>query len=430
MHRTMALLLASCLPLVGCDPGSENTSGSSSSSSGSGSSSGNASSSSGGGSSSSGGGGGPVADASGVCDFNDSVAEGALGADGLVEISPRHPNIRYAGRIDCNAANGPTFAWPGVSIRVRFNGDALDMRLRDHGTGTVTTTNYYNILVDGNAKVLEVSPSQEVYELARDLPAGEHTVEIQKRVESNGGTGKAELLGLRVRQGTEILPVPALTRKIEFIGDSITCGYGNELSTMMPDQYHYTTKNSNTWLAYGAVTAKNMGAEYMGVSYSGRGMYRNYGGGAGEPLPGLYLRTLPDDPASPPWDVARYQPEIVVVNLGTNDFSPGGVDRMQYRAAYLAFLEKLRQYYPNAAIITAVGPMMSDFFPPGEMAWTNVQADVQQVVQERKNAGDAKLYYIAFDPQTGPWGEDYHPTVATHAAMAAKLTDFIKMQGL
>jgi lysophospholipase L1-like esterase len=142
------------------------------------------------------------------------------------------------------------------------------------------------------------------------------------------------------------------------------------------------------------------------------------------------LRNITDDSASPAWDVARYQPEIVVVNLGTNDFSPGGVDRAQYRAAYLAFLEKLRQYYPNASIIAAIGPMMSDSYPPGEMAWTNVQADIQQVVQQRKTAGDNKLYYIAFDPQTGPWGEDYHPTVATHAAMATKLADFIKAQGL
>ena len=74
--------------------------------------------------------------------------------------------------------------------------------------------------------------------------------------------------------------------------------------------------------------------------------------------------------------------------------------------------------------------IMSDSYPPGEMAWTNVQADIQQVVQQRKTAGDNKLYYIAFDPQTGPWGEDYHPTVATHAAMATKLADFIKAQGL
>lgn len=429
MQRSMVLVVASCLSLIACDPGSQNNSSSSSSTgettSSSGSGSGSSSSSGGGGS-----GGGSVANVPDVCGFMDPVAEGKLGADGLVEIAPNHPLIHYAGRIDCNNAAGPAFAWPGVSIRVRFKGDALDMRLRDYGTGTPTTTNYYNILVDGNLTVLQVAPNQEVYELARNLAAGEHTVEIQKRIESNGGTGKGELLGLRVRQGTEFLPVIPHARKIEFIGDSITCGYGNELSTMMPDQFHYTTKNSNAWLAYGAVTAKNLDAEYMAVSYSGRGMYRNFGGSAGEPLPGLYLRTLPDDPASPMWNVSQYQAEIVVVNLGTNDFSPGGVDRAQYRAAYLAFLEKLRQYYPSAAIITAIGPMLSDFYPPGEMAWTNAQADIQQVVQQRKDAGDSKVYYLAFDTQSAPYGEDYHPTNATHAAMATKLTEFIKTQGL
>jgi lysophospholipase L1-like esterase len=355
------------------------------------------------------------------------VDPGAKGADGLVEISSRHPLIRYGGRIDCAATDGPAFAWPGVSIKVRFTGDALDMRFRDFGNGSETATNYYNVIIDNGAPtVLQVSPAQEVYELARNLPAGEHTVEIQKRVESNGGTGKGQLLGLRVREGMGLVPVPASPRKIEFIGDSITCGYGNEVSTMTPDMSHYTSKAENAWLAYGAVTARNLGYEYMAVSYSGRGMYRNYAGGGGDALPGLYLRTLPDEAASPTWDVQRYQPDVVVINLGTNDFSPGGVDRQQYRTAYLNFLIKLRGYYANAAIITAVGPMLSDFYPPGEMAWTNVQADVQTVVQQRKDAGDNRIYYIAFAPQTGPWGEDYHPTVATHADMAAKLTEFIE----
>jgi len=195
---------------------------------------------------------------------------------------------------------------------------------------------------------------------------------------------------------------------------------------MTPDTSHYTSKESNAFLAYGAVTARNLDAEYLAVAYSGRGVYRNFMGGAGDPLPGLYLRTLPDEPASPAWDVSKYQPEVVVVNLGTNDFSPGGVDRAKYRSAYGDFLGKLRTYYPKAQIVCAIGPMLSDYYPAGEMAWTHAQADVQAVVKARNDGGDKQVYYLAFQPQTAPYGEDYHPTAATHAAMATQLTAFIK----
>ena len=109
-----------------------------------------------------------------------------------------------------------------------------------------------------------------------------------------------------------------------FVGDSITCGYGNEISTMKPDAFHYTTQGSNANLAWGAVAARQLDAEYVAVAVSGRGVYRNYSGAAGDLLPVIYDKTLPDDATAPAWDIARYTPDVVVVNLGTNDFSPPG----------------------------------------------------------------------------------------------------------
>jgi lysophospholipase L1-like esterase len=169
----------------------------------------------------------------------------------------------------------------------------------------------------------------------------------------------------------------------------------------------------------------------MVVAASGRGMFRNYGGAAGLTIPEFYDLTAPDT-AWPAWDFSRYTPDIIVINLGTNDFSTGLTAdelvamREGYRLAYSKFLTHLRTVHPLATLIGAVGPMMSDGYPTGYQAWTSVRADVKSVVDALTTSGDNNVFYFEFTPQTSPYGEDWHPTLATHQRMAAQLVTFIK----
>jgi lysophospholipase L1-like esterase len=355
---------------------------------------------------------------SGVCGFSAAVTYGTPGIDGMVDVPPNDPNIFYMGRVNCDPA-GPSFAFPAVSMRLRFTGSALDLRLRDSGTGTAQSTNYYDVSIDGAAPTrLEMAAGDQVYELARDLGDGEHSAEIVKRVESNGNSGKGQVLGFRLSDGATLLPVTPKPLRVEFIGDSITCGYGNEISTTMPDMFPYTTINSNANAAYGALVARQLDAEYVAVAISGRGVYRNYADSAGELAPAFYNDSLPDDGAAPPWDFTRYVPDVVVVNLGTNDFSPPGPDHAAYTTAYTEFLKQVRGHYPDALLLAVVGTMLSDGFPAGVMAWTTNQSDVSGVVSELTAQGDTNVHYLALTPQSAPFGEDYHPTLATHQQMA------------
>jgi lysophospholipase L1-like esterase len=315
-------------------------------------------------------------------------------------------------------------------VHVRFRGTGLDLRLKDYGGGTPETTNYYDVTIDGGEPtLLEVSPGQELYRLVSGLSHGEHQLELFKRVEAapggKSGAGKAQILGF-VLHGNELLPAKRPERRLEFVGDSITCGYGNELETTNPDAHHYTSRNSNGHLAYGAVTASLLGAQYSAVAYSGRGMSRNFGGGGGQLLPDMYLDSVPEDAAAGRWQPAQYVPDAVIINLGTNDFSTTGVDRALFVHNYTAFLATLRGYYPNAALVAALGPMLSDSYPPGEKAWTNAQADVQRATLARVQAGDQNVHFLAFSPQTAPYGEDWHPTRATHRKMAEQLSTSLK----
>src|SRR5690606_24705653 len=89
-----------------------------------------------------------------VCGFDQPVSGGTVDSDGLVNIVANHPHLLYMGRIDCSTPLAPAFAYPGISIRARFEGDALDLKLEDFGGGTQQDTNYYDISIDGRAPTL------------------------------------------------------------------------------------------------------------------------------------------------------------------------------------------------------------------------------------------------------------------------------------
>lgn len=365
---------------------------------------------------------GPIPDD--VCMFRTPAPLGAPDAEGFVRVPANEPNVRWIGRIDCTNPAKPGMAFPGSTITLRFLGTDLDVELDDHGTGTKTTTNYFGVIIDGAAPVaLESKPGIGRLQVARGLTAGEHTVTLIRRNESQ--VGKVDITGFQLR-GQTLLPAPAKTRKVEFIGDSITCGYGNEVVTDTPDSFPFTSKGQNAWNAYGAVTARLLDADYSAVSYSGRGMYRNFSGGGGLTGPAFWELVLPDDPASPKWDVSRYVPDVVVVNLGTNDFSPGDVDPVAYETAATEFLAKLRTAYPAATLFAAIGPMLSDYYPVGANAWTTAKTHLKAAVDARIAAGDKDVHFHAFSPQSPPYGEMWHPTAATHESMANELAAEIK----
>lgn len=372
-----------------------------------------------------------VATATGsVCHFGGDSALPAPSADGTVLVPATHPFVSYTGRVDCQTPGGPMLGFVGVSVRLRFRGTAVSLRLKDFGGGTPQTTNYYDVAIDGGANLLlSVSPAQETYLLAQGLADAEHEVELFKRVEAepggSPGAGKAQLLGFVVT-GSAVLPVALPSRRLEFVGDSITCGYGNEVTTTTPENAHYTARESNGHKAYGALTAALLGARYVAVAYSGRGVSRNYAGTPGQLLPEMYLSSVPEDAAASRWDPAQYVPDAVIINLGTNDFSTPGVDRAAFVARYEQFLATLRGYYPQALLVATLGPMLSDYYPPGANAWTYAQADVSAAVAARRKAGDQRVRVFFFSPQQTPYGEDWHPTVATHERMAQALSAELK----
>ncbi len=325
---------------------------------------------------------------------------------------PAAPGVQYIGRFDTSDSAGPRFAWSTSTIKANFKGTGISAKLKSSGD------NYFNVIIDGVVKTPINTPagSSASYTLASGLTNGTHTVELVKRTEAQ--TGEVQFLGFTVTDGSLLAPPPASSKRIEFIGDSITCGYGNEGTS----QYQsFTTKNENAYMAYGAITGRILGADVTTVSWSGKGVIQNYGGNKDEPMPTVYPRILPFDKTKV-WDSSKWIPQVVVINLGTNDISTVALDGTIFKSEYSKLVDKVRSQYPDAHIYCAVGPMLY-----GETL-ASMNQYVTTVVNNKKSSGDKNIHFIEFpqQDQANGYGEDWHPSIKTHQIMAEQLSKQLK----
>ncbi len=224
-------------------------------------------------------------------------------------------------------------------------------------------------------------------------------------------------------------PVPAAgkERKLEFIGDSITCGYGNE---GVFDIDIFQTSQENAWEAYAAITARALNADSHMISWSGIGIQSSYTEtdvpNVSQLMPDLYPYTDREadlrlgNPILELWDNRRYVPDCIVINLGTNDNSytkeiPDRVERFGLR--YYQFVKQVRSSNPTSVILCTLGAMGQQLCEA-----------VRQQVEKLNTEGDKKLYYMPFELQKDEdgLGTNWHPSKPTHKKMAVKLEKEIR----
>lgn len=398
--RSRVLVMALSFGLAACGSDGEGGSpGSGGSASGGSSGAGGTSA---GGSAGAGGGAGGASGSGGVA--GGGGAAGAAGSGGSTGI----PSVRFVGRSDEKSAGVTRFAWSGSGVAFRFNGTEASVEMDD-------PAHYFTVVVDGAEKPrLATSSGQKKYVVAQGLPSGDHEVWLLRLTEAS--YGPTRFYGVDLAGGTLLAPPPEAKRKLEVIGDSITCGYGNEGA----DQYcNFSADTENHYLTYGAIAARDLDADLVTVAWSGKGVVYNYGDDKTNPLPSLYDRAIPTD-AQSTWGFA-WQPDVVVVNLGTNDFSTGGDPTdAEFTGAYQTFLAHLRDKYPNAELIALIPTLLSG----ADLA--TAKSYIEKAVAARKSAGDGKVVAVTLAfTQTG-WGCDWHPSAKTHESMGAALSAELK----
>ncbi|WP_429206783.1 SGNH/GDSL hydrolase family protein [Massilia sp. UYP11] len=225
-------------------------------------------------------------------------------------VAPDHQHLQYTGRIDFSDGRAPVLSWPGTSVAATFTGTSLAIVLDDqHGK------NYYNVFLDGDSArpiILHLDKGKKTYLVANGLAPGAHRVLLTKRTE--GEEGATVFLGLELDDRAALqAPPPRLERRIEFFGDSITSGMGNE-APVEGDDHH--GKDKNNYRSYAAIAARQLGAEAHFTSQGGIGVMISW---FPFTMPDFYdqLNAVGDNDSR--WDFARWTPDVVVVNLMQND---------------------------------------------------------------------------------------------------------------
>lgn len=301
-----------------------------------------------------------------------------------------------------NAA-APRFAWSGSSILTRFEGTGLTARLRDEGGN-----NHFLVVVDGEPKgIIRTSATKDSYPLVQGLAKGVHEVALYKRTEAR--VGETAFLGFEP-EGTFLPPSAPLERRMEVIGDSITAGYGNE----GPDQYcTFIPSQQNEYVTYGAIAARALKAEHVTVAWSGKTI--------GE-MTDFWERTLPARQESR-WDFKTWIPQLVVINLGTNNFATYDPGEERYVRVYTNLFNKVRAAYPSALIVCALGPMLTDNYPEGRHTLTTARKYMKAAMTKISASGEKNFEFVEFPEQrhSDGLGCGFHPSKKTHMLMADRL---------
>ncbi|MFZ4683812.1 MAG: GDSL-type esterase/lipase family protein [Terrimicrobiaceae bacterium] len=278
------------------------------------------------------------------------------------------------------------------------------------GTPGWQKVGFIQVTVDGVAgERVAIEPGRQDYLLADALPKGRHKITVCKLNEAQYSKMALESLTL---SGTLLAaPAPAAL-KMEFIGDSITCAEG--ALGKMPDVPQGESQDAAR--SFASLTARSLGAEASIVAASSWGLHR--GRIAPEEksvIPAIFELTSRFRDPSAAWDFTKYQPDLVVVNLGTNDFSgrkKTPFTDAEFQEAIERFHLVLRSRYPTAHIFWVTGMMLPDADGPTLAA------------VEKIRASDAKTYFAKLPQNNG--GGNGHPDLDGHQKAAAALTAKIR----
>ncbi|HEU5067005.1 MAG TPA: SGNH/GDSL hydrolase family protein [Sphingomicrobium sp.] len=296
--------------------------------------------------------------------------------------------------------------WPGTYFETAIRGSSAYFRM---GKGEVSL----RVTVDGAAPVPLVKPAPGLYRIG-GLAPGVHRVRVQ--VASESQNGPTEFGGFFAPAGVSAAVLPARSRQIEFIGDSHTVGYANTSSKhQCTDEEIWQT--TDTTVGVPALTAAHYDADYQVNAISGRGIVRNYNGFAADTLPQAYPYMLFDK--AQPYRDPNWHPQLIVVSLGTNDFStplnPGEKwsNRQQlqsdYESTFVRFLTGLHARNPRARFLLWAAT------PSPEL-----NSEIEKVVQDMRSAGGTQIDYV---PVRGLAMSacNWHPSAADDAKIASAL---------
>ncbi|RRQ47231.1 cellulase family glycosylhydrolase [Chryseobacterium sp. SC28] len=330
------------------------------------------------------------------------------------------PTFQWKGRVEKTSNTTATLSGSASSVEFSFKGNSTGIKLKNN-----PHQNYYNYIsveLDGIyiGRIKVDNNDFKLFTFEANKSTNIHDIKIFKATEAAMGEVIVDVSEI------EALPSPALAKKkIEFIGNSITCGFGND-ETALPCGQGQWFDQHNAYLAYGPVVSRMLGTNFLLSSVSGYGIYRNWNSEPEEEntlpevYPYLYLRK--DNPEKFEND---YQPDLVSICLGTNDLSLGDgtkqrspFDRGRFVLEYIEFIQNIYKLYPNTRIALLNSPMVG-----GERNKLFVEClrEIKSFFINDKLHPPVEIFEF---PEMKTEGCGHHPSASDHKKMAELLFPF------
>lgn len=341
--------------------------------------------------------------------------------------------IEKSGRVFTDKDGTIYLNWTNSGVRFQFTGTSLladleavcGMELSEEEREGRETWPHVAVFLDDEIEPyvrFEAGARNRRYVLFTSEYPETHMVTLRKLTENPRGK-----IGLKGLMGSGIMePLPKKDKKlqIEFIGDSITCGFGN--MSKERDRLFFSI-DENGWNSHAAIAGRILGADVQIISYSGIALT---GGLNGPVMSQLYPYTdclIQEYKGQEPeeWDFDAHPMDVIVVNLGTNDSIAvelsGDTEKgiRQFEKAYEDFLRLLREKNGKKPwIICALGPI--DYYLYNNIE--KVAAAFKQTYEDERICC-FKYGKVRMDEKIGPCG---HPTFATHKRMGNEIAGMIQ----
>jgi len=353
-------------------------------------------------------------------------------ATGETTFKPNKENVKLLGRANYYEDGYLWFGLTGSGIEYKFTGKSTSITVNSDGNSSNPCR--VKIYADGKAYSDIFVESKEIEIPIEFDESAEHIVRFVKVSESANGT--ARIYGIKA--DGKIEPTSEGEKKIEFIGDSITCAYGVDGA----DTDSFSTKNEDGTKSYAYKVAQKFNADYSMVAFSGFGIISGYTTNGErlttstvpqyyDKLGFSYWNQFGSDGTqikNVKWDYNDFVPDLIVVNLGTNDNSYlQGVSSSEKRQSeieafaeeYQDFIAQIRSANPDSEILCTLGIM-------GQELYSQVEEAVNNYVKE---TGDKKVHAFKFNVQNiskNGKAVDWHPAHQSHVEAAYELIEEIE----
>ena len=273
--------------------------------------------------------------------------------------------LRMLGRTMTVDDTAQSFDWQGAGFTFIYEGSG-DI------SAAIEITTDVSLVVSINGE--ETRPTLkgsgvQTLQIAKDLPEGTYTIRVVRT--SDPVTPRlSQLNSLTYSKGAKLTATPEGPYKFEVLGDSITAN----------DFYD----------AYASLAFRSFGAEANYMAIAGRGLISgtlaedNWSPDRTKQIKQLFPKTSYFRDPTVDWDFSQYQPDVLVINLGTND----GISD-EFVQALHDFILECRELYPDTHICYAFG-----FMNNNEEQLARLEATINEINETDGNVSYLHMPYV------------------------------------